>query len=136
MVAKSDVSVLIVIVSVLIVVVSGIVDCSIFNVDCSSGCFLRRFFFGMTGIDDGGSGMFVDIGQDVVLAIDDEDDDDGDTGEPPALLPLSQFVLDDDNNVDDGRRTRPGRFDDEPVDNVELVGDITFGRIEEEDNCF
>jgi len=89
----------------------------------------------MIGIDDGGSGMFVDKGQDVVLAIDeDDDDDDGDTGEPPALLPLSQFVL-DDINVDDGRRTSPGRFDDEPVDNVELLGDITFGRIDD-GNCF
>ncbi len=83
----------------------------------------------MTGIDDGGSGMFVERGHDVVLVIDDDDDDEGDTGEPPALLPFSQFVF------DDGRRTSPGRFDDEPVDNVELLGDITFGKIED-DNCF
>jgi hypothetical protein len=87
----------------------------------------------MTGIDDGGSGMFVESGQDVVLVIDDDDDEDGDIGEP-ALLPFSQFVF-DDINVDDGRRTSPGRFNDEPVDNVELLGDITCGRIEE-DNCF
>jgi hypothetical protein len=88
----------------------------------------------MTGIDDGGSGMFVERGQDVVLAMDDDDDEDGDTGEPPALLPFSQFVF-DDINVDDGRRTSPGRFDDEPVDKVELLGDIIFGRVED-DNCF
>jgi hypothetical protein len=88
----------------------------------------------MTGIDDGGSGMFVERGQDVVLAMDDDDEEDGDTGEPPALLPFSQFVF-DDINVDDGRRTSPGRFDDEPVDKVELLGDIIFGRVED-DNCF
>jgi hypothetical protein len=88
----------------------------------------------MTGTDSGGSGMFVERGQDVVLAIDEDDDDDGDIGEPPALLPFSQLVF-DDNNVDDGRRTSPGRFDDEPVDRVELVGDITFGSVED-DNCF
>jgi hypothetical protein len=88
----------------------------------------------MTGIDDGGSGMFVERGQDVVLAMDDDEDDDGEIGEPPALLPFSQFVF-DDINVDDGRRTSPGRFDDEPVDNVELLGDITFGRIDD-GNCF
>jgi hypothetical protein len=66
--------------------------------------------------------------------MDDDDDEDGDTGEPPALLPFSQFVF-DDINVDDGRRTSPGRFDDEPVDKVELLGDIIFGRVED-DNCF
>jgi hypothetical protein len=89
----------------------------------------------MTGIDDGGSGMFVERGQDVVLAIDDDEDDDGETGEPPALLPFSQFIF-DDINVDDGRRTTsPGRFNDEPVDNVELLGDIIFGRIVD-DICF
>ena len=47
-----------------------------------SGCsvsdfFLRRFFFGMTVIEEGGSGMFVDRDQDVVLTIDEDDDDDG-----------------------------------------------------------
>jgi hypothetical protein len=88
----------------------------------------------MTGIDDGGSGMFVESGQDVVLPIDEDEDDEGETGEPPALLPFSQFVV-DDNNVDDGRRTRPGRFDDEPVDKVEFVGDIIFGRVAV-DICF
>jgi hypothetical protein len=88
----------------------------------------------MTGIDDGGSGMFVERDQDVILAMDDDDDEDGDTGEPPALLPFSQLVL-DDNNADDGRRTSPERFDDEPVDRVEIVGDIIFGRMEE-GNCF
>jgi hypothetical protein len=88
----------------------------------------------MTGIDEGGSGMFVERGQDVLLVMDEEEEDDGETGEPPALLPFSQFVV-DDINVDDGRRTSPGRFDDEPVDNVELLGDITFGRIDD-GNCF
>ena len=75
-------------------------------VDVHRDLFFDVFFFGITGIDDGGSGMFVDIGQDVVLVIDDDEDDDGDTGEPPALLPFSQFVL-ADTNVDDGRRTIP-----------------------------
>jgi hypothetical protein len=84
----------------------------------------------MTGIDDGGSGMFVERGQDVILAMDDDDDEDGDTGEPPALLPFSQLVF-DDNNADDGRRTSPERFDDEPVDIVEFVGDIIVGRMDE-----
>lgn len=79
----------------------------------------------MTGIDEGGSGMLLESGQDVVLAIEEEDEDEGDTGEPPALLPFSQFVF------VDGRRTSPGRFDDdEPVDNVEFVGEIIVGGIE------
>jgi len=93
------------------------------------GCFLRRFFFGMTGIDEGGSGMFVERGQDVVLATDEDDEEEGDTGEPPALLPFSQLVF------DDGRRTSPGRFVAEPVERVEFVGEIIVGRMAE-DNCF
>ncbi len=84
----------------------------------------------MTGIDDGGSGMLVERGQDVILVMEDEEEEDGDTGEPPALLPFSQLLF-DDNNADDGRRTSPERFDDEPVDIVELVGDMIFGRMEE-----
>ena len=89
----------------------------------------------MTGIDDGGSGMFVEIGHDVALPMDEDDDEDGDIGEPPALLPFSQFAF-AVSKLDDGRRTRPERFeDDEPVDNVELVGDITFGRVDD-GNCF
>ena len=85
----------------------------------------------MTFIDDGsggGSGMFVEGGQDVVLPIDDDDDEVGEAGEPPALLPFSQFVF-DDIKVDDGHRTSPERFDDEPVDDTELLGDIIFGRV-------
>jgi hypothetical protein len=62
--------------------------------------------------------------------MEDEEEEDGDTGEPPALLPFSQLLF-DDNNADDGRRTSPERFDDEPVDIVELVGDMIFGRMEE-----
>ena len=107
------------------------VDCSIVDdaIGCScSGCFLRRFFFGMTGIDEGGSGMFVERGQDVVLPMDDEDEDEGETGEPPALLPFSHFEF-AGTRVDDGRRTSPGRLEDEPVDKAELLGEMTFGRM-------
>lgn len=68
--------------------------------------------------------MFVEIGQDVELIIDDEDDDDGDIGEPPATLPFSQLLA-AANIVEDGRRVIAVRFDDEPVDKFELVGDIT-----------
>jgi hypothetical protein len=79
----------------------------------------------MTGTESGGSGMFVESGQDVMLAVDDDDDDDdGDSGEPPALLPFSQFVF-DAIKFDDGRRTSAGRFDVELVDNDELLGGMT-----------
>lgn len=101
-------------------------DCVGCSVDNVSDFFLRRFLFGMTGIEDGGSGMFVESDQDVVLTIDEDEDDDGDTGEPPALLPFSQLVF-DDISVDDGRRASPERLDDEPV---ELLGDRTLGRVE------
>ena len=47
----------------------------------------------MTGIDEGGSGMLLESGQDVVLAMEEEDDDEGDTGEPPALLPFYNIKL-------------------------------------------
>lgn len=84
----------------------------------------------MTGIDEGGSGMLLGSDQDVVLVMEDEDEDEGETGEPPALLPFSQFVL------ADGRRTSPGRFVvDEPVDKVEFVGEIIVGGIAV-DICF
>jgi hypothetical protein len=43
-----------------------------------------------------GSGMIAERGHDVVLAMDDEDEDDkGERGEP-ALLPISQLVVDDE----------------------------------------
>ena len=78
--------------------------------------------------------MLADSGHDVVLAIDDDDDDEGDTGEPPALLPFSQLVF-AARSVDDGRRTSAGRFDDEPVANVALLGGSTLGSVDEE-SCF
>ncbi len=70
----------------------------------------------------------------MLLPIDEDDDEEGETGEPPALLPFSQLVL-EDINVDDGRRTSPGRFDDELVDKEELGGEMIVGRIEG-GNCF
>ena len=88
----------------------------------------------MTGTERGGSGMFVERGQDVLLVMDDEDEDEGETGEPPALLPFSQ-VLVGAINVDDGRRTSAGRFDDEPAARVELLGEMTLGRTADE-ICF
>ena len=88
----------------------------------------------MTGTESGGSGMFVERGQDVALVIDDEDEDDGEMGEPPALLPFSQLLLDVIRFADD-RRTIAGRFDDELLDRLEFVGEIIVGRFVDE-ICF
>jgi hypothetical protein len=57
--------------------------------------------------------------------MDDEDEDDkGERGEP-ALLPISQLV------VDDERWISSWRFEDEPGVRLVLLGDVT-----EDDNCF
>lgn len=88
----------------------------------------------MTGTESGGSGMFAGRGQDVPLMMDDDDEDDGETGEPPALLPFSQLLF-GASNVDDGRRTSAGRFNDEPAASVELLGEMTLGRTADE-ICF